>query len=81
MSAWLSNPWLCWGLGPYIASNVGFLLTAGVLEVVASCMHVQASLITYASSSHTTRQQLLVETHKRLPYRSVLQCFGGWHKL
>lgn len=69
MSTWLSNPWLCWGLGPYIASNVGFLLTAGILEVVASCM--QGSLITYASSSHTPRQQLLVETHKRLPFRSV----------
>jgi hypothetical protein len=73
MSAtWLSNPWLCWGVGPYLASNVSFLLTAAVLELVASCM--PGSLLTYASSSNTPRQKLLVETHKRLPFRYVCNC-------
>lgn len=70
-SAWLSNPWLTWGLGAYLASSIGFLLAAAVLELVLSSGMLDGSFISYASSSHKPRRDLLAETHKRLPFRLV----------
>lgn len=69
--AWLANPWLAWGVGPYIASNLGFLLTALVLEVVAASGIFASSQLLYASSNYTPRQKLLAETQKRISFRLV----------
>lgn len=68
-NAWLSNPWLLWGVGPYLATNAGFILTAVVLEVVLASGLLDQCLIVYSSSSNTPRKQLMAETHKRIPFR------------
>jgi len=67
--AWLGNPWLLWGVGPYLATNAGFILTAVVLEVLLTSGLLDQCLIVYASSSNTPRKQLMAETHKRIPFR------------
>jgi hypothetical protein len=67
--AWLSNPWLVWGVGSYIASVVGFLLTATVLEVVIRSSVLDSSLLSYASSKYRSRKTVLAETYTRLPFK------------
>jgi hypothetical protein len=67
--AWLSNPWLVWGLGSYLASSVGFLLTASVLELVLSSGLMDDALLSYDSSSNAPRKKLLAATQQRLPFR------------
>jgi hypothetical protein len=68
-TAWLSNPWLVWGVGAYISSVVGLLLTATVLEVTIRSSVLDSSLLAYASSRNKARKAMLAETYKRIPFR------------
>ncbi len=34
LRAWLDNDWLCWGVGPVLASSIGYFVTALLLELV-----------------------------------------------
>jgi hypothetical protein len=80
-TAWLSNPWLVWGLGSYLASSAGFLLTACVLEWVLSSGLMDDALLCYDSTSNAPRRKLLAATQHRLPFRykrSSLEQFVSW---
>ena len=65
---WLANPWLLWGLGPLLASNFGFLITAALLELVLLSGIFDSSLICYASSNNAPRKKLMEATHQRIPF-------------
>jgi hypothetical protein len=69
LSGWLDNPWFAWGVGPYLASNLGFLVPALLLELVLRTGAVEGSAITYASANYQPRKQLVADTHKRIAYR------------
>eukprot|EP00879_Flechtneria_rotunda_P015134 GHRR01015816.1.p1 GENE.GHRR01015816.1~~GHRR01015816.1.p1 ORF type:complete len:176 (+),score=43.16 GHRR01015816.1:376-903(+) len=64
---WLANPWLLWGVGPLLASNIGFFVTAAVLELLLSTGAFDAALIHY-KSSNKHRKQLLAATQQRIPF-------------
>lgn len=68
-SWWLANPWLVWGVGAYVSSAVGFLVTAVGLELLLHSGLLCGSKISYASSSHAPRDKLMSETHKRISFR------------
>eukprot|EP00882_Tetradesmus_deserticola_P006260 GHRQ01006588.1.p1 GENE.GHRQ01006588.1~~GHRQ01006588.1.p1 ORF type:complete len:296 (+),score=89.45 GHRQ01006588.1:766-1653(+) len=72
-SAWLRSPWLLWGIGPVIASVVGFFVAAALLELLLFSSWCDNCLITYASSSNTPRKQLMAATHKRIPLRKQVR--------
>jgi hypothetical protein len=72
-AAWLSNPWLLWGVGPILSSIAGFFAAAAFLELLLSSSWFDSSLITYASSSNAPRKQLMAATHKRIPWRKQLR--------
>jgi hypothetical protein len=65
---WLANPWLLWGLGPLLASNIGFFITATLLELVLMTGIFDSSLICYASSKNAPRKKLMEATHQRIPF-------------
>lgn len=68
-AAWLSNPWLVWGLGPGIASVLGFLVPATVLELIVRSGVVDSFLLSYTSSKDQPRKTLLADTYKRIPFK------------
>lgn len=68
-NAFLANPWLLWGVGPYIASNLGFLLTALLLEVVLASGVLDGAFLVYGSSHNAPRRKLLADTHKRISFK------------
>eukprot|EP00878_Enallax_costatus_P014050 GHUV01014692.1.p1 GENE.GHUV01014692.1~~GHUV01014692.1.p1 ORF type:complete len:117 (+),score=8.81 GHUV01014692.1:767-1117(+) len=67
---WLHTPWLLWGVGPVLASNIGFFTVCTLLEVLLMVPWFQMSSIVYSiSSSHgMSRQQLAAATHQRIPF-------------
>jgi hypothetical protein len=73
---WLTNPWLCWGVGPLLATNLGYWVPAAVLETLLATGWCDSSAITYASTKAATRKQLLQETQQRIPFAK--QVYGSF---
>jgi len=70
---WLTNKWLCWGVGPILASNVGFFLTTIFLELL-SRYQAQSEFISY--SKDKTRKESLKGTQEKVSFMTqVKYCF------
>ena len=70
---WLSNMWLCWGVGPVLAANLGFFGTALPLEFLSRYQN-QSQFISY--SKDKKRESFLEATQKRISFLTQLKyCF------
>lgn len=70
---WLTNMWLCWGVGPIIAANIGFFATAVALELLSKHQPESWSL-TYGRDK--TRAACLAATQERISWSKQLgYCF------
>jgi sterol desaturase/sphingolipid hydroxylase (fatty acid hydroxylase superfamily) len=70
---WLENKWLCWGVGPILAANVGFFVTCVLLELLAPSLG-QSQFITY--SKDKSRDKFLAATQSRVSFMTQLKfCF------
>ncbi|KAF8065512.1 EXOSC8 [Scenedesmus sp. PABB004] len=68
-AAWLARPWLLWGVGPILASNVGFFVTAGLLELALRSSFFAGARIVYPvppGKAQPDRLQLVAATHGRI---------------
>lgn len=62
LSSFLGNPWLCWGVGPYLSSALGYFLTVAVLEVVIRTKAAAPLLISYGKTPRLQEIDTLRET-------------------
>lgn len=70
---WLENPWLCWGLGPVVAGNIGFFSTMILLEFIGSRCPSSA-MLNY--SSRQNRKAEIKELRKKFSFSEQLRyCF------
>lgn len=70
---WLTNMWLCWGVGPIVASNIGFFVTTICLGLLSKCQS-DASFISY--SKDKPRSVALKVTQSKVSFAVQLRyCF------
>lgn len=70
---WLANMWLCWGVGPILASNIGFFVTTVILELL-SRFQSDSMFVTY--NKDKSRSSALKLTQEKVPFMSQLRyCF------
>lgn len=70
---WLTNFWLCWGVGPILASNVGFFVTTIALEMLS---RHQPDALFVAYSKDKPRSEALKATQERVSFVKQLKyCF------
>ena len=73
LKIWLDNKWLCWGVGPIVASNIGFFVTAIVCELYAKNAP-DSQLLTYGKDK--SRRACLAATQERISFTTQLNsCF------
>lgn len=73
LKSWLTNKWLCWGVGPILAANTGFFVTAIALELLPKFAPASWSL-TYGRDK--TRAACLAATQERVSWSKQLgYCF------
>lgn len=65
---WLDRAWLCWGLGPYIAVNLGYFGTSALLEGLIWSGTVKHGFIEYGEDS---REEAL--SKQTLPFWTQLR--------
>jgi len=81
MLTWLANPWLVWGLGPYLTIVTASLTSMFVLELLIRLPAFNSAHISYsdkgervpAGSGHPSRAQRILQTHRRIPFVEQLQ--------
>jgi sterol desaturase/sphingolipid hydroxylase (fatty acid hydroxylase superfamily) len=54
---WISNPWLCWGVGGYLASGTAYFLFSFLLETMLRMPLSNRYLITYGGKSRAQDRQ------------------------
>jgi len=78
---WLTNPWLVWGLGTYLAINTGCLASILALESVIRLPVLSSAFITYSDkgervppgTGHATRFQRITQNQQRAPFTQQLR--------
>jgi hypothetical protein len=72
---WLANPWLVWGVGPMLGVNLGFFLTAALLELLLATRLLDSDLLVYPAGGDAPprrRDAALAATQERIPFRKQL---------
>lgn len=63
---WLHNKWLCWGVGPFLAANIGFFLPVIIFESYLTRKEHDASLIDYGAGKK--RRDFIEKTREKASF-------------
>lgn len=68
---WLYNKWLCWGVGPILAANVGFFVSAFILELALRSNYFDDSLINYGKNGD--RKTRISQFAEKISFREQMK--------